>query len=107
MGVKKTNKDNTNMAMLPTQMAQQEHKTKPRTANNKAQHPTTPDTRHQSHHHQQQQPTKHNNQQCKEIPGGEAMPFSTHNLCAGNQQAFWQLSRTPKTAAIAFCYFYS
>eukprot|EP00957_Ditylum_brightwellii_P022888 1727644-Ditylum_brightwellii.AAC.1 len=74
------------------------------TANNKAQHP--------SHHQRLEQPTptptkqtKHNNQQLKEILGGKATPFSTHNLYAGKQLGFWQLPRIPKTAAIAFCHF--
>ena len=75
--------------------------------NNSKQQGPASDTRDRSHQQQQQKPTKHNNQQIKAIPGGGRQHHSWPNLCAGKQQAFWQLPRTTKTAAIAFRHFYT
>eukprot|EP00957_Ditylum_brightwellii_P021004 1583451-Ditylum_brightwellii.AAC.1 len=73
------------------------------TGNSKAQHltPETGATTTNNNTNKTQQSTMQGN------PWGGTLPFLTHNLCAGKQQAFWQLPCTPKTAAIASCHFYS
>eukprot|EP00957_Ditylum_brightwellii_P139270 10614064-Ditylum_brightwellii.AAC.1 len=48
--------------------------------------------------------SKETQQSAKGVNPWEKMPFLCREIHVGKQQVFWQLSPTPKTAAIAFCH---